>query len=269
MIRLLVSDIDGTLVTKDKRLTEAVRAAALRLKAAGVALALTSSRPPQGLAFFADALGLQTPRAGFNGGTIVGADGGVLEALCLPELAARQAVAHLTTAGIDPWLFTTDEWLLTNPNGDYVAWEQHTVKMPYRVVASFAPYLSLAGKIMAGSKDVAKIASCEAALQVILEGRASVHRSQDYYLDITHKDANKGYAVRRIASLLGVDVNETAVIGDMPNDVPMFDVAAYRIAMGNAPEWMKARADYVTASNEADGWAQAVNTYVLPAAKGD
>ena len=70
--------------------------------------------------------------------------------------------------------------------------------------------------------------------------------------------------MREAARLLGVDVAETACIGDMPNDLPMFDVAAFRIAMGNAPAPMQARADYVTATNEASGWAQAVTDFILP-----
>jgi Cof subfamily protein (haloacid dehalogenase superfamily) len=268
MIKLLVSDIDGTLVTKDKRLTPAARGAAAQLAEAGVALALTSSRPPHGVALFADELHLETPRAGFNGGAIVDASGTLLSALHVPEDAVRDALDHLRSRDIDPWLFTTSEWLLVNPQGDYVDWEQHTVQMPYRVVADFNGEMAEAGKLMAASKDFVKLAGCEVALQESLAGRASVHLSQDYYLDITHPEATKGYAVKSIAALLGIDVADTAAIGDMPNDLPMFDVAAHCIAMGNAPDAVKARADYVTRSNEEDGWAQAVAHYILPRAKG-
>jgi Cof subfamily protein (haloacid dehalogenase superfamily) len=268
MIRLLVSDIDGTLVTKDKRLTPAARQAAQHLADAGIALALTSSRPPRGVALFANELGLQTPRAGFNGGTITDASGNVLESLTLPADVARQALDHLASVHIDPWLFTTDEWVLLNPSGDYVDWEQHTVQMPYRIVESLEADIGSAGKIMAASKDVARLAQCETDLQFKLNGRASVHLSQAYYLDITHKDATKGYAVQSIARLLGIDMAHTAAIGDMPNDLPMFDAAGYSVAMGNAPPAVKSRAAYVTHSNEEDGWARAVENYIIPNATG-
>jgi Cof subfamily protein (haloacid dehalogenase superfamily) len=268
MIRLLVSDIDGTLVTRDKVLTPAVHDAAARLSERRVALVLVSSRPPHGVALFADALGLETPRAAFNGGTFVSPDGTVLHARLLEPGAARDALDYLHGQAIPPWLFTTDEWLLTDPEGDYVAWEQRTVKMPYRVVQDFDGSTGRAGKIMAASKDFAKLAACEAALQTSLDGRAAVHRSQDYYLDITHPDANKGEAVRQAAQMLGIALSETACIGDMPNDLPMFGVAGLRIAMGNAPPDMRAQADHVTSDNEHDGWAQAVEDFIIPRASG-
>ncbi len=268
MIRLLVSDIDGTLVTKEKELTPSVRAAAARLDENGVALVLVSSRPPHGVEVFASALTLPTPRAAFNGGVFTAPDGSVLQARLLDPATAQEAVDYLAGRGIAPWLFTTDAWLLTDPEGDYVAWEQKTVKMQPRTVADFAPVIGQAGKIMAASKDFASLAACETALQAQLGGRASVHRSQDYYLDITHPLANKGEAVRQAARLLGVDVSETACIGDMANDLPMFDVAAFSIAMGQAPAGMRARADYVTASNTESGWAQAVEQFILPRAAG-
>ncbi len=263
-IRLLVSDIDGTLVTKDKELTPQVREATGLLVEHGIKLVLVSSRPPHGVAIFADALQLDTPRAAFNGGVFTSPEGRVLRAELLAEDAAREALAYLQAEGVSPWLFTIDEWLLTDPAGDYVSWEQRTVRMEHRVVPDLTAAAGQAGKIMAASKDFAKLAACEAELQKRLAGRAAVHRSQDYYLDITHPLANKGEAVRQAASLLDVPLHETACIGDMPNDLPMFSVAAHRVAMGNAPPDMQAEADYVTATNQESGWAQAVTGYILP-----
>ena len=269
MIRLLVSDIDGTLVTKDKVLTPAVRAAAESLAANGVKLVLTSSRPPHGVTLFADALGLDTPRGAFNGGAMVSHGGEVLTFKVIDPATAAEALAYLQGAGIEPWVFTADEWLMLNPAGEYVDWERRTVKMPYRVVDDFGGSLGHVGKIMAASKDFVKLAACERVLQERLAGRASVNLSQQYYLDITHPDANKGEAVRQASKLLGIPLEETACIGDMVNDLPMFDVARFRIAMGNAPASMKARADFVSKSNEEDGWAHAVSNYVLAHNKGE
>ena len=269
MIRLLVSDIDGTLVTKDKQLTENTRKAARRLEENGIALVLTSSRPPHGVALFADALELNTPRAAFNGGAIVSATGEVLLMRTIQQDAADEALHALQERGIDPWLFTADEWLLQDADAHYVAWERRTVKMPYRVVEKFAPPVTgQAGKIMAASEDIAMLAECETLLQKQLEGRAAVHRSQDYYLDITHPEANKGEAVRQAARILNIPLEETACIGDMANDLPMFGVAGISIAMGNAPEFMRLQADFVTKSNEDEGWAHAVDAFILRHSEG-
>ena len=85
---------------------------------------------------------------------------------------------------------------------------------------------------------------------------------------MTPTGADKGHAVRRIAAALGVPLGEVAVIGDMGNDMPMFDVAPFRIAMGNATDALKAKATYVTRDNEHDGFAAAVEGYILPRAAG-
>jgi Cof subfamily protein (haloacid dehalogenase superfamily) len=151
---------------------------------------------------------------------------------------------------------------------DYVSWEAMTVKMPFRQVENFDAYLTQVGKIMAASKDAAKLAQCEADLQKQLGTRAAVHLSQTYYLDITHSEGSKGHAVRALAGLLGVELADVAVIGDMGNDVPMFEVVPLSIAMGQSPDDVKQRATHVTASNEDDGWARAVTDFILPRAQG-
>jgi Cof subfamily protein (haloacid dehalogenase superfamily) len=268
VIRLLVSDIDGTLVTRDKRLTPATHEAARHLAQAGVALALTSSRPPHGIEVFARALDLTTPRGAFNGAVITGPNGEILSSHLVPPDVAREVCDHLRAVSIPPWLFTPAEWLILDPAGDYVEWEAKTVQMPYRQVPSFDDYLNQAGKIMAASKDNAKLAQCETVLQDRLGDRASIHLSQTYYLDITHPEGTKGHAVRNIAALMNIDIAEVAVIGDMANDVPMFEVAPISIAMGQSPDAVKRQATHVTTSNDDDGWARAVSDFILPHAKG-
>ncbi len=265
-VRLVVSDIDGTLVTKSKQLTPRAIAAARRLREAGIGLALVSSRPARGMVMFLEELGIDTPRAGFNGGEIVSPDGRVLESLFVPDAAARQAVLTLDANGIDAWVFADDAWYVTKPDGHYVPFEHRTVRIEPTVVANFDAVIGRAGKIMGSTTDHDRLAEVEHALGAALAGQATVHRSQDYYLDITHGQANKGYALGRLAALLGVAVGETASLGDMPNDVPMLLEAGLSIAMGQAPEIVRASAMFSTASNEQDGWAEAIETLILPRA---
>lgn len=263
MIRLLVSDVDGTLVQPDKSLAPGTVAAAHRLRDAGVALALISARPPRGMRWLSDALGLTTPLSGFNGGAVVTPDGAVLDSLPVPESVVRQALELFAARGVSAWLFTPGEWLVLDPAGDYVDHERHTVRFNERVVESFAPYTAQAGKLVGVSRDHAHLAAVELELQGLVGRAATVHRSQHYYLDVTHPDANKGAAVRRLAARLGVELADVAVIGDMVNDVPMFRVAGLAIAMGNAEANVQAEAQAVTEANDRDGWAQAVDRFVL------
>jgi Cof subfamily protein (haloacid dehalogenase superfamily) len=267
-VRLLVSDVDGTLVTSDKRLTAASVAAATSLRDAGVALALVSSRPPRGIAGLVQQLGLRTPVAGFNGGVLLDSAGQVLEERLIPKLAVRAALVAFDRRGIDAWVFADGEWLLRGLDGPYVPLEQRTIGFAPRVVADFAPYLARAGKLVGASPDPALLAECEAELQAALEGLATVHRSQTYYLDVTHPQAHKGHALLALARLCGVPPEEVACIGDMANDLPMFDVAGLAIAMGNAPPAVRAHAAAVTLANDADGFAAAVRDFILPHAPG-
>ncbi len=265
-IRLVVTDVDGTLVTDDKVLTPASIAAAARLRAAGVALAVTSSRPPHGLEVVAGPLGLDTPRGGFNGGTIVAADGTILTQICVPVPEARQALALMREHGVDAWVFADGEWLLQNPDGQYVPLEKRTVQMQPRVVDSFDPYIARAGKIVGMSGDFEGLARLEHVLQQAFGTRANAHRSQKYYLDVTHPEAQKGRAVTEIARILGIPLDAVCAIGDQANDLPMFGVAGHSIAMGNGPAAVQAKAGWVSRSNAEEGWAWAIDHYVLPRA---
>jgi len=262
-ISLLVSDVDGTLVTADKRLTDGVIAAAHRLQEAGVRLSLVSSRPPMGFAMLAEPLSMKAPIGAFNGGAIMNPDLTVIELTLVPADAARDAILAFAEFGIDAWLFSKDTWYITNPDGDYVPKERRTIGHEPTVVASLEPYLGQVGKLVGSSKAFDRVAACEAALAKRLEGRASAKRSQPYYLDVTPWGFDKGEATRRIARVLGIPLSEVAVIGDQSNDLPMFAVAAYKIAMGNGIDAVKQMADYVTLDNEHDGWAAAVDHFIL------
>jgi Cof subfamily protein (haloacid dehalogenase superfamily) len=264
-IRLVVTDVDGTLVRTDKTLAPSTVAAAHRLRAGGVRLCLVSSRPARGLDMLLAPLGIDTPRAGFNGAEILAPGDTRLSELTLPEEVAAEAVAHMAAAGLDVWVFAGGHWYLTHPEGHYVPREHLAVRMEFVRVPDFSGVLGGVHKIMGSHTDFALMAREEAALAASLGEQATVLRSQSYYLDVTHRRATKGYAALRLAELLGVAPGEMACIGDMPNDTPMFAVAGVAIAMGNAPDAVKALAHQsVEHTNDQDGWAEAIDRFVLP-----
>ena len=264
-IRLLLADVDGTLVTQDKVLTEAAKAAARELRQAGIALAITSGRPPRGMRMLIEPLALKGPIAGFNGGVFVNPDLSVIESHTLDFATAKEALALILDQRLDAWVYTQDEWLIRNPDAPHVAREASTVKFDPNVVASFTDaHLGRAVKIVGVSDDQGLVAACEEAAQNKLGGRASAARSQPYYLDVTHPEANKGTVVATLSKMLNIPPDEIATIGDMPNDVLMFRKSGFSIAMGNASDEVKAQASAVTDSNENDGFAKAVRKFVLP-----
>lgn len=265
-IALVVSDVDGTLVTKDKRLTPEVLAATARLRAAGVALALVSSRPPQGLAAVIEALGVDRPCAGFNGGVVFRPNREIIAKRPLAAAMARLAVETLTRHGADVWLFTENAWLARDPSGAYIARETRTVGFGPRIVDGFDAFFDRTFKIVGASPVPELLVAAEAELRIQFGGAATASLSQPYYLDATDAAAHKGTAAADIARALGIDLAEVATIGDGANDVSMFEVAGLSIAMGNASADTRARAHFTTTANEHSGFATAIERFVLPRA---
>jgi Cof subfamily protein (haloacid dehalogenase superfamily) len=265
VIRLVISDVDGTLVTQGKALTPEAVAAARELNSAGITLAITSGRPPRGMQMLVEPLRLENQIAGFNGGVFVYPDMRVATTHLLPPDEAKEAVRLILAADLDAWLYTTEDWLVRDKYGAHVAREAMTVGFDAKVTRRFADeHFERAVKVVGVSDDYANVARCEKTVQMALGARASASRSQPYYLDVTHPLANKGEVVTTLSKLLEIEPAEIATIGDGANDVLMFARSGFSIAMGNASDEVKAKAASVTASNEEEGFAKAMRDLVLP-----
>jgi Cof subfamily protein (haloacid dehalogenase superfamily) len=264
-ISLVLADVDGTLVTEQKALTERAQEAVRRLREVGIRFAITSGRPPLGMAMLFDALELDTPIAGFNGGLFVERNLTILAQKTVPADVARQAIDLIREHGLDAWVYNGNDWLITRPGAPHVAREAWTVKFEPKVVTDFADSLHRVAKIVGVSDDLDRVRRCEADAQAAFGARATANRSQPYYLDITNKDANKGAVVDYLARQLAVPPEEIATIGDQPNDVLMFRRSGLSIAMGNASDEVKAQATVVTASYNDEGFAKAIERFVLGA----
>jgi Cof subfamily protein (haloacid dehalogenase superfamily) len=262
-IKLLLADVDGTLVTKEKHLTPRAIAAVQALRAHGIKFAITSGRPPRGMQALVEPLGLDTPIAGFNGGMWVNPDLSLIEAKTLPRAVAEKTIALLTADGLDAWVYTPQAWLVRDAAAPHVSREEWTVKFAPTIAADFGDALDNAVKIVGCSDDLPRVEACEAKVQAALGDAASAARSQPYYLDVTNPEANKGFAVAQLAKMLGLDLADVATIGDQPNDVLMFRKSGLSIAMGNASEAVQKQATKVTASSEAEGFALAVERFIL------
>jgi len=257
-IALVVSDVDGTLLTKDKTLTDGARRAVQKLHEAGIGFTITSSRPTIGMRFLIEPLQITLPVGAFNGSCIVDSDLKPIEQHLIPAAAARRALDVLSQFGTEIWLFTSDRWLARDAGGEYVPHEKRAIRADPTVVADFAPYLASACKIVGASSDAVMLQRCEAAMQQALGKEATAVRSQSYYLDVTPPSCNKGTFVQAMARRLGIALDEIATIGDMQNDLAMFQTSGISFAMGNATDDVKKAAKLVTASNENEGFAKAI-----------
>jgi hypothetical protein len=262
-ISLVLADVDGTLVTEEKVLTQRAESAVKALRNAGIRFAITSGRPPLGMAMLFDALDLDTPIAGFNGGLFVERNLTILEQKTVPLDVTRQALDLIRDHGLDAWVYCGNDWLITKPGAPHVAREAWTVKFEPKVVPDFDGLLDQVAKIVGVSDDLERVRRCEADAQAAFGQSATARRSQPYYLDITNKDANKGAVLEYLSRRMGVPPEQIATIGDQPNDVLMFQVSGFSIAMGNASDEVKAQASAVTDSYNDEGFAKAMERCIL------
>jgi Cof subfamily protein (haloacid dehalogenase superfamily) len=259
-ISLVVSDVDGTLLPKDKVLTEGNKRAVRKLHEAGIGFTIVSSRPTIGMGFLIEPLAISLPIGAFNGSSIVDAKLKPIEQHLIAPDVAQRSLDVLDAFGVDIWLFTNDRWLTRNPDGEYVPHEKRAIKADPTIVANFAPHLTQACKIVGASSDAALLQRCEAAMQEAVGREATAVRSQTYYLDVTPAGHDKGTFVAAMAKRLGISTDAVATIGDMQNDLAMFARSGVSFAMGNATDDVKKHATHVTDSNERDGFAAAMET---------
>jgi len=258
-IALVVSDVDGTLLTKNKTLTDDAKSAVRRLRDAGIGFTITSSRPTIGMGFLIEPLAITLPVGSFNGSCIVDPQLNPIEQHLIPPAAAQRCLDIMNEFGVDIWLFTNDLWLTRNGDGEYVPNERRAIRADPTIVADFTPYLSAACKIVGASADVALLQRCEAAMQEALGAQATAVRSQSFYLDVTPPGCDKGTFVQAMAKRMGISTDAVATIGDMENDLAMFRTSGVSIAMGNATDDVKKAATHVTTSNEDEGFAKAID----------
>jgi Cof subfamily protein (haloacid dehalogenase superfamily) len=264
-IKLLLADVDGTLVTPEKELTDRAIAAVRALGDAGILFALTSGRPPLGMSMLIGPLDITTPVAAFNGGLLVSPDMSVLEQREIPGELIAPLADQIRSFGLDVWAYVGADWYVPDPHGPHVARESATVRFDPKVLDNSAINALTSGvaKLVGVSDDLDAVTRATTAVHDRFGDHVSAADSQPYYLDVTHPDANKGTVAQWLAARYAIPAAAIATIGDMPNDVLMFDHSGLSIAMGNASPEVQRSAHRVTTSNAQEGFATAVERFIL------
>ncbi len=262
-IRLVLADVDGTLVTSDKVLTDEAIDAVHHLGGEGILFAITSGRPPRGMSMLVEPLSIETPISAFNGGLLVDSAMNVIEQQVVPENLVEPISALLTSRGLDVWIYRGADWYVPDSHGPHVERESWTVKFDPKVMKSLDGLTDGVAKVVGVSDDRDMINGAWAAANETFGDHVTVATSQPYYLDFTHPLANKGWVALYLAKKYELSTDEIATIGDMANDVLMFAHSGLSIAMGNADPQVKRAARRVTDSNDHEGFAIAMRRFIL------
>ncbi|MEW6128726.1 MAG: Cof-type HAD-IIB family hydrolase [Acidobacteriota bacterium] len=262
-IKLVISDIDGTLITSNHEITEATKATANKLYGAGISLSLASSRPPRSMFPLARELNLHLPFASFNGALILTMDGEIKLRSALPAEITAHIKAIADEVGIGVWLYDETGWWAKSRDA-FTEREIHTSGFE----PDFAGYDdklkdSLVKLTVVGKPELVAVA--EQRVLAELGNEVSASKSKPRFLDVTARGFHKGSVVEHLATVFNVPKTQIAVIGDGPNDVVMFEQAGVSIAMGQAVDEVVDAATYITSSNDNEGWARGIDKYVLQA----
>jgi hypothetical protein len=266
-VALVISDVDGTLLDNNKDLTSEAPAAVQRLYRAGIRFTIASARPPRMVQELVEKLQVHEPLACFNGALLINPDETVLQEIQMSPPDAQRVAAFIFQQGFDLWVWTDSDWFVSNPNGPHVA--RHESQMGRKATLLATPDMSQFRvlKLVGVSDNYDAVAQAEADLAKNGSPTISGTRSSPYYLDVTDARANKGEVVLRISQTLQIPSERIATIGDMTTDTFMFRKSGVSIAMGNAFDDVKAQAKFVTKSNEENGFAYAMDHFVLGVAQ--
>ena len=251
--RAIYSDIDGTLLNREHRMSARTLAATRHVVALGIPFILVSARPPLAITPFTDAIGGAQPLIAYNGALIHDGELRELYSVPLDDADFRQLERELEPLPrLSLNYYQGTHWYSPDPDNYWTAQEGEITGL--RASAKPAAPLAAVHKILVMG-DAPVIAALQDRLRPAFP-HLEIHRSKDEYLEIVNKRATKAQAIAFMGERLGVPAAESIAFGDNYNDLDMLRYAGYSVAMGNAPEDIKAECSTVTAPNSEDGLAQ-------------
>jgi hypothetical protein len=265
MIKLIVSDVDGTFLPKSRTITDATRKTLTELAERSIAVVLASSRPPLGMHHILEDAGMMripTPFIGMNGAVIASTNGETLHSATLEPSIVQAVYEAVQGTGVNFMLLDETGWW-SSGNDELVQREAASLRFEPILSGLHERMKSPVNKItLLGKPD--NSAEAKRRIDELFAGKiAASSPANPKFIDITAPDVHKGTAVLWLAAMLGVRSEEICTIGDGDNDTEMFRVSGISVAMGHASEAVRAAATHLTASCEDDGWAKAMQNFVL------
>jgi len=264
-IKLVFSDIDGTLINSNHVITEKTKHAVKTTTNLGVPFILVSARMPSGIMPLQKELEIDSPIICYGGALVIDGESNTVLSKSLPQKNINSIYETVQSkfSNIQISIYSHDQWIVENPQDEWVRQEQQItgVKPVQSDLRSFIDSHPEVHKIlcMGPSEDI------EELREVLMTDNAdiTIYKSKDTYLEIMSGEASKSKAIQQLMNHYDVKREEIMAIGDNFNDIDMLKFAGLGIAMGNAPDEVKIYANQVTSSNDEEGLSLSLEANVI------
>jgi HAD-superfamily hydrolase, subfamily IIB len=267
MYKLIALDMDGTLLTTDKKVSERTEAAIKAAEAKGVKIVLASGRPLVGLNRYLEELELikgEDYVLSFNGGLVQNTKTAeIVSKVSLKGSDLKYIYEISKELNINIHAFSAKEGLITPKNSHYTDHEAEIngIDINIKDFNEVDDEEDIIKVMMIDPQEILDPA-IEKLPKEVYE-KYSVFKSSPFFLEFTHKEVDKGLGLKRLGEYLGIKKEEIIACGDAGNDLSMVKYAGLGVAMDNAVSEVKEAADYITASNDEDGIAQVIEKFIL------
>ncbi|MGG2063341.1 Cof-type HAD-IIB family hydrolase [Bacillus sp. S14(2024)] len=264
--KMIVLDLDDTLLRDDHTISPRTKEALMKAQERGVKVVLASGRPTFAMWAVAKELNLEEYGSfilSFNGAKIINCKTNkeLFSSTLSPEIVHN---LYKTSQNEDVWIHTyIGDDIVTEENNEYTEVEAHITGMPIIEVDSFVDAVKEPVVKVLMMEAPERLVEVEKKLQQELEDQLSVMRSKPFFLEFTEAGVTKGTSLNQLIQKLSIKREEVIAMGDSYNDLAMIEFAGLGVAMGNAPDDIKAIANYVTDTNMNDGVAKVVEQFVL------
>jgi len=263
--KLLVLDLDGTLASSTHQILPETKAALMRAQKAGLKVVLASGRPTPGVVPLAEEL--QLAKYGgyllsYNGGHMMAATGEVIQEISLKPEESHEIYDLAKELGANIMAYHNND-IFTEDYEKYIQMEVDINGMDLNRVDDFkeAVIHNSMKNMMTGEPD--HLAEVERIFKERLGHRYSISRSLPYFLEVMPHGINKASCLEKLLKSLGLTAEDMVACGDGYNDIKMLQLAGLGVAMKNAVDDLKAIANYITKSNDDNGIAHVIETFIL------
>ena len=261
MIKMVVTDIDGTIYSPETGITDNVKVCINKLVQNNIMVIIATGRTYSSAKTVADKLGIKYPLICYQGGLVNSYDGEILDVKYLDMAPAKEIIDDFRKRNIHLNVYVEDKLYVEDDNQyikDYIG----DKGIDYWKVNSFNELdFTKLNKLLAINYDTEFIDKLINELSNKYP-QLYVVKSAKYFCEIANKQATKGNAIKFLANKYNFKLNEVMAIGDQNNDIEMVETAGIGVAMGNGTEQIKQKADYITDTIENDGFVKAINKYV-------